>query len=498
MHQQTDCEETSAAEMYSWYDISNHDQNNPATSDFNFPSKPSVKENEYRSVNLQRSSEPSEILRSQNSRHSDASNPGHPASIPMSLAQQVLLPGFQQTFGQRNAMMNRMDQHLEDTSQIEYSGISLTNEVWYSTRNPIHTLNTTEQTETFSFATLACDDPLENLLFSTNNLSGNSDENIFNNPETDNTNNITDPISIPGNSHFSVENQQSCAINFDAKKYKVAENNPKYDKRTDFSYGKADSVFGASNSIETKQHGFGSGIINNIELYTSESSSSDSGSSELNTSFEQKQSSKSDKDPIALQPSDHLEFPECPRPVARLYKCKFCDKAYAHRSSLSRHVRIHSGENRINVRNVNIVLTNIEIPQCEYCNTYVTNFEDHNCVLFGNQHRRSYANIPQNTNGNLSEDIDLSAAGHMHYEVRSSPMYQMDISRQQSIPSDMHQPINCKETAADEMVPQYGVANKYGYNPESSDFLFPDMYPFQENEPHSTHLQLHLKRAKCL
>ncbi|GIY40204.1 hypothetical protein CEXT_71711 [Caerostris extrusa] len=75
-------------------------------------------------------------------------------------------------------------------------------------------------------------------------------------------------------------------------------------------------------------------------------------------------------------------------------------------------------------------------------------------------------------------------------------MYQMDISRQQSIPSDMHQPINCKETAADEMVPQYGVANKYGYNPESSDFLFPDMYPFQENEPHSTHLQLPSEESK--
>ncbi|GIY20901.1 hypothetical protein CEXT_773941 [Caerostris extrusa] len=72
----------------------------------------------------------------------------------------------------------------------------LSDEVLYSTRNPIHTLNTTEQPETFSFATLAWDDPLENLLFSTNSLSGNSDENIFNIPETDNTNNISDPISI--------------------------------------------------------------------------------------------------------------------------------------------------------------------------------------------------------------------------------------------------------------------------------------------------------------
>ncbi|GIZ04312.1 hypothetical protein CEXT_320001 [Caerostris extrusa] len=90
------CEETSAAEMYSWYDVSNQDQYNPANSDFHFPSKPYVEENEYKSVNLQHSSEPS-----QNSQLSDASNPGHPENIPTSLAQQGLLPGLQQTFDQK-------------------------------------------------------------------------------------------------------------------------------------------------------------------------------------------------------------------------------------------------------------------------------------------------------------------------------------------------------------------------------------------------------------
>ncbi|GIY05211.1 hypothetical protein CEXT_672341 [Caerostris extrusa] len=48
VHQQTDCEETSAAEMYSCYDVSNHDQYNPENSDFHFPSKPSEEENEYK------------------------------------------------------------------------------------------------------------------------------------------------------------------------------------------------------------------------------------------------------------------------------------------------------------------------------------------------------------------------------------------------------------------------------------------------------------------
>ncbi|GIY34787.1 hypothetical protein CDAR_46781 [Caerostris darwini] len=161
-------------------------------------------------------------------------------------------------------------------------------------------------------------------------------------------------------------------------KCKVAENNPKYDQCTDFSYGIADSVSCASNSNETKHHGFGIGIINNTGLYTSESSSSVSSSSvsqkackistrttanesnatnksnsedkifsrnvisskELNTPSGNtgKQLYKCGKDRIKFQPTDHLEFPQRSRSIARPYKCKFCDKAYAHSSSLRRHV----------------------------------------------------------------------------------------------------------------------------------------------------------------
>ncbi|GIY05209.1 hypothetical protein CEXT_672331 [Caerostris extrusa] len=75
--------------------------------------------------------------------------------------------------------MNRKDEHHNESSQIEYSRISLPDEVLYSTRNPIHTLNTTEQPETFSFATLAWDDPLENLTTLRHHISTHSGERPF-------------------------------------------------------------------------------------------------------------------------------------------------------------------------------------------------------------------------------------------------------------------------------------------------------------------------------
>ncbi|GIZ01555.1 hypothetical protein CEXT_182031 [Caerostris extrusa] len=289
VHQQTDCEESSAAEMYSWYDVSTHDQYNPANSDFHFPSKPSEEENEYKSVNLQQSSEPSKILISQNSQLPDASNPWHPTNIPTSLAQQGLLPGLQQTFNQRNDLMNGMDEPHNDSSQIKYSRISLTDEVLYSTRNPIHTLNTTEQTENLPFTTLACDDPLENLLFST--LSGNSDENIFNIPETDNTNKITDPISIPGTVTV-------------ARPYKC--------KFCDKAY-----VHSSSLSKHVRTHS------GDKPHQCAECGKCFADSSELR---------------------DHNTIHTVEKP----YSCEECGKAFGDKSNLRRHFRIHTGEKPYN------------------------------------------------------------------------------------------------------------------------------------------------------
>ncbi|GIY48255.1 hypothetical protein CDAR_487451 [Caerostris darwini] len=385
LHQQTDCEETAASEKYFRYGISNHDQNNPAIKiilDFHFPSKPSVEENEYKSVNLQQSFEPSKVLRSQNSQPSDTSNPWHPASIPTSLSEQGILHGFQQTFGQRIALMNRMDHHLKDSSQIEYSGTTPTKQLSYNTRNLSHPTNITQQTEPFSFTTLTCDDQLQNLPFSINSLSSNSEENILSISKSKNPNNITDTISLPSSPRILVENGESRVINLDAMKCRVVERNSKDKQWTEFSYGLTNSGSCTRNSNQTHLQNFGIGI-KNTELYTSENSSSVSGSSErqrvcnistttrenesnaihknyLDTNFSRNVNSsknlntpsgntrnqlyKCSKDHITSLPSNHLTFAERSRNVARSYKCNFCDKTYSTSSNLRRHVRSHTGD----------------------------------------------------------------------------------------------------------------------------------------------------------
>ncbi|GIY14482.1 hypothetical protein CDAR_514071 [Caerostris darwini] len=118
----------------------------------------------------------------------------------------------------------------------------------------------------------------------------------------------------------------------------------------------------------------------------------------------------------------------------------------------------------------------MEIRNCQFCNAYVTNFEIHCCKNFWKQHRGIYATIPRNSYGNLAEDIDLRTPQQMHYEARRSTTQQTNISRQQRILSNVHQPINCNETAAAEIVSQYGVTNQYRYNPQTSYFLFPAMH----------------------
>ncbi|GIY78232.1 hypothetical protein CEXT_631761, partial [Caerostris extrusa] len=155
----------------------------------------------------------------------------------------------------------------------------------------------------------------------------------------------------------------------------------------------------------------------------------------------------------------------------------------------------------------------MEITKCKFCNAYITNFEVHNCMRFGNQHRRTSATLPQCSSGNVAEDIELITAEEMEDEalwpfVKQSdsstlnqinqPLNQINNSRQQSIFSDIHQGIDCEETAATEMASQYGDTNQNSYNPsdyetgpsETSDYLFPDMHYIQENDLISTHLQL--------
>ncbi|GIY11637.1 hypothetical protein CDAR_530221 [Caerostris darwini] len=152
----------------------------------------------------------------------------------------------------------------------------------------------------------------------------------------------------------------------------------------------------------------------------------------------------------------------------------------------------------------------MEIKKCEFCNAYITNFEVHNCMRFGNQRRRTSATLPQCSSGNVVQAIELITADEMEDEalwpfVKQSdsstlnqinqPLNQINNSRQQGVSSYIHQGIDCEETAATEMASQYGDTNQNSYNPsdyetEPSESLFPDMHYIQENDLISTHLQL--------
>ncbi|GIY34785.1 hypothetical protein CDAR_46761 [Caerostris darwini] len=281
--------------MPSQYGMSSQIPFNPEVPDFLFPDMPHIQENEPIPIHFKLSSEASNIFRNQNSQQSDASNPEHPADTPRFEADRSVLPSFQQTFGQRNAMMNRMFQHPTASSQIECSGIFRTNEVsshfpssynnfvrsehiltdeisqysgmpletpissiqnaQYSTSNPIHPTNSVEQNETFPFEISTCDDPLENLPFGTNSFYRNQEENF---PEINNPNNIADYISLPSTSFsFSVENQASRVFNIDAIKFKEDDGNPENKQWTHFSFGVAENISYPSSATQIEQHNFG-------------------------------------------------------------------------------------------------------------------------------------------------------------------------------------------------------------------------------------------------
>ncbi|GIY48479.1 hypothetical protein CDAR_585211 [Caerostris darwini] len=421
MHQRSDCEETAAAEMSSQYEVPNYYQYNPKISDTLFPDKPSVEENESKSFNSQQTPEESKAFRNPFLQYPDVSNLEHPANIPMPLNNHSVLLGFQQTFGQRNALMNQMFQHNNDVLQMEYPGISRKNELssnclspyhnfgetdhiltnlasqysgtsleipflniqkpQYSTRNLIHSTTSNEETETFPFAILTCDEPFHNVSHSTNRLCGDREGNILNTSEAEYPNSITDTISLPSASDISLENSESHAINLDTLKFKEDENNPKNKQWTYFSSGIAENIFCPSRATQTQEYNFGTESSSNTEYLTWEYSSPVTYPSEgqivcnistttianesnctrkkhsedkINTDFvnstkesdtssgnTRKQSSKGDKDRTAFLPTDHRIFPEPSRSV--VYNCSFCGKTYASISGLKRHVRTHTG-----------------------------------------------------------------------------------------------------------------------------------------------------------
>ncbi|GIY42410.1 hypothetical protein CDAR_531811, partial [Caerostris darwini] len=132
----------------------------------------------------------------------------------------------------------------------------------------------------------------------------------------------------------------------------------------------------------------------------------------------------------------------------------------------------------------------MDITICEFCKSYVKNFEVHNCFNLGNQHHRGYATIPQHSSADSAQNNDSSATQSMDYEARWYSTDQFNSSTQQSILHGIHHRTDYEEKADAEMFAQYGVTNRNPYNPENSDFMFPGMNHIQENQSKSTHLQL--------
>ncbi|GIY47094.1 hypothetical protein CDAR_455381 [Caerostris darwini] len=60
----------------------------------------------------------------------------------------------------------------------------------------------------------------------------------------------------------------------------------------------------------------------------------------------------------------------------------------------------------------------MEITKCEYCDAYITKFDVHNCVRFGNQYRQCSTTLPQCSSRNLDVDIELITEEEMEYEAR--------------------------------------------------------------------------------
>ncbi|GIY86289.1 hypothetical protein CDAR_455241 [Caerostris darwini] len=129
MQQRIDCEETADAETFSQRAVTNRNLYYPETSDFPFPDWPHDRERQFESTHLQQPSEENYLITNQNSQCSEASNPEHSANAPTPVAEPYFLPGFQQTFGRRNALTHQMAHPPNATCQMECSGTSRPDEM---------------------------------------------------------------------------------------------------------------------------------------------------------------------------------------------------------------------------------------------------------------------------------------------------------------------------------------------------------------------------------
>ncbi|GIY44955.1 hypothetical protein CDAR_214131, partial [Caerostris darwini] len=126
---------------------------------------------------------------------------------------------------------------------------------------------------------------------------------------------------------------------------------------------------------------------------------------------------------------------------------------------------------------------------CEFCNAYIANFEVHRCRKFGNQHRQSSATLPRSISDIRAPNIDSVSAQQTDSEAQWPFHNQSNSSTQQSFLPDVHQRIECGETAAAETFPHFEYTLQNQYNPDISAILFPEIPHGPENLSKSTHLQ---------
>ncbi|GIY68951.1 hypothetical protein CEXT_216861 [Caerostris extrusa] len=170
-----------------------------------------------------------------------------------------------------HTLTNRVSQHSEKSLGMPVLAIQNAN---YNRMYPTSRINCIQQTQPLaSFASLSCDVPLEMSSYSTDTLCANEEESTLNRTETENPKYFASHFSLPSTSQNSVTSQEYRVNNRGAVKFKEDENYPKNKQWTDFSYGLAENISYNSRASQIHQHNFEGGIKNSkIECHTWEHS----------------------------------------------------------------------------------------------------------------------------------------------------------------------------------------------------------------------------------
>ncbi|GIY78465.1 hypothetical protein CEXT_570241 [Caerostris extrusa] len=88
-----------------------------------FPNLSHGQESQYESTHLLQPSEDDSAIMNPNPQFPEAWNPNHPVHAASPVAEPCFLPGFQETFGQGNVLINQMAAHSNASSEMQCSGM---------------------------------------------------------------------------------------------------------------------------------------------------------------------------------------------------------------------------------------------------------------------------------------------------------------------------------------------------------------------------------------